>query len=144
MDEVTIAAAGLNGKMSEVNAAFGLLQLKHISKALQQRKTADCYYRNALKNITGIKLFEPVNLDNHNFSYFPILIEKEYPLTRDELYLFLKRNNIHARRYFYPLISDTTQYSATTNKKNLKNAKTTSEKILCLPIYPEIENVDTF
>lgn len=139
VDEVTIVAAGLNGKMSEVNAAFGLLQLKHISKALQQRKIVDSYYRNALKNTAGIKLPVPVNLDNHNFSYFPILIEKEYPLTRDELYLFLKRNNIYVRKYFYPLISDTTQYSATTNKKNLKNAKTTSEKILCLPIYPEIE-----
>lgn len=139
VDEVTIVAAGINGKMSEVNAAFGLLQLKHIDNALDKRKSVDSFYRDALSKEPGISLLQPLNLEKHNFSYFPILIENNYPLSRDELYFLLKENNIHARRYFYPLISDTTQYNSTSKKNHLKTSKSISSKVICLPIFPEID-----
>ncbi|MGM0823654.1 MAG: DegT/DnrJ/EryC1/StrS family aminotransferase [Pseudomonadota bacterium] len=140
VDEVTIVAPGINGKMSEVNAAFGLLQLQHIDKALENRKSVDNYYRDALKKTPGISLLNPLSLEKHNFSYFPILIEKDYPLSRDQLHSLLKENNIHARRYFHPLISNTTQYHNATKKNNLKVAKLISSKVICLPIFPGIES----
>tara|TARA_R110002020_G_scaffold20990_11_gene70994 strand:+ start:2507 stop:3619 length:1113 start_codon:yes stop_codon:yes gene_type:complete len=139
VDEVTVVAAGINGKMSEINAAFGLLQLKHIDNALEKRKSVDKFYRGALSKEPGISLLQPLNLEKHNFSYFPILIEKNYPLSRDQLYFLLKENDIHARRYFYPLISDTTQYNSTSKRNHLKVSKSVSNKVICLPIFPEIE-----
>ncbi|MBT2772448.1 DegT/DnrJ/EryC1/StrS family aminotransferase [Halomonas sp. ISL-60] len=139
VDEVTVVAPGINGKMSEVNAAFGLLQLQYINKALEERKSVDNYYRDALNSTPGISILKPLNLEKHNFSYFPILIESNYPLSRDQLYFLLKENNIHARRYFYPLISNTPQYNSLSKKNHLKVAKSISSKVICLPIFPSIE-----
>ncbi len=76
VDEVTVVASGINGKMSEINAAFGLLQLKHIDDALQQRKAIAQRYREALGGIAGIEL---VQLTEHsNNAYFPILVQDNY------------------------------------------------------------------
>ncbi|MGZ8546854.1 MAG: DegT/DnrJ/EryC1/StrS family aminotransferase, partial [Sulfuricurvum sp.] len=110
VDEVTVVAPGINGKMSEINAAFGLLQLQHIDNAIKQRKEIDKMYRNALCDINGITLLHEKSEQASNYSYFPILIEDEFSLSRDELYQQLRDNNIFARRYFYPLISDFPMY----------------------------------
>ncbi|MCK9238351.1 MAG: DegT/DnrJ/EryC1/StrS family aminotransferase, partial [Thiopseudomonas sp.] len=139
VDEVTVVASGINGKMSEINAAFGLLQLKHINQALEQRKAIAQRYREALSGIAGIEL---VQLTEHsNNAYFPILVQDSYPLSRDELYELFKENGIHVRRYFYPLISEFPMYrglpSAQVN--NLPTAKMKSEQVLCLPIYSALE-----
>lgn len=139
VDEVTVVAAGVNGKMSEVNAAFGLLQLKHIDKAIESRKTIDSHYRNALSEIPGISLLNPLDLEKHNFSYFPILVENEYPLSRNELYFLLKENNIHGRRYFYPLISEASTYRQQSYiNSSPEIALQVADKVLCLPIYPHL------
>lgn len=137
-DEVTVVNVGINGKMSEVNAAFGLLQLKHIDQALQQRKEIDQLYREKLKDISGIKVLEFSGQIQHNYSYFPILVSEEYPLGRDQLYDKLKEKSIFGRRYFYPLISDFSTYSdlSSAAKENLPVAKKISKQVLCLPIYP--------
>lgn len=139
VDEVTVVASGINGKMSEINAAFGLLQLKHIDDALQQRKGIAQRYRQALSGIEGIEL---VQLTEHsNNAYFPILVQDNYPLSRDELYDTLKANDIHVRRYFYPLISEFPMYRGLPSAQlnHLPTAKIKSEQILCLPIYPALE-----
>ncbi|MCA8866731.1 MULTISPECIES: DegT/DnrJ/EryC1/StrS family aminotransferase [unclassified Halomonas] len=141
VDEVTVVAPGINGKMSEVNSAFGLLQLKYIDAALESRKLVDKHYRDALSEIKGIRLLKPLDLEKHNFSYFPIVIDKEYPISRDKLYFLLREKNIYARRYFYPLISNTTHYNSRFKENHLKNAKSISEKVICLPIFPEIEKI---
>ncbi|MBU3613691.1 DegT/DnrJ/EryC1/StrS family aminotransferase [Polynucleobacter sp. Latsch14-2] len=142
VDEVTVDVAGINGKMSEVNAAFGLVQLNHIDAALDGRKKVDTLYRSLLKDVVGIKCLEDTGKKVANYSYFPILVEQDYPLTRDELYQKLKDCNIYARRYFYPLISQFPTYKNlnSSNSKNLLNALDASEKVLCLPIYPDLEN----
>lgn len=143
VDEVTVVAAGINGKMSEVNAAFGLLQLQHIDQVLNDRKKIDAHYREALREISGIKIFQPIDLEKHNFSYFPILVEDDYALNRDDLYALLRKNNIYSRRYFYPLISEASTYrpqaSASTG---LKISLKISKKVLCLPIYPHLESAE--
>lgn len=140
VDEVTVVAPGINGKMSEINAAFGLLQLKHIDQAIAQRKAVDDAYREALKDTKGIKIITDAEQTVRNYSYFPVLIEKNYPLTRDELYQKLKDNNIFSRRYFYPLISDFPMYRGmpSAKKNNLLSAGLVAEKVLCLPIYPSL------
>ncbi|PCF96484.1 DegT/DnrJ/EryC1/StrS family aminotransferase [Vreelandella nigrificans] len=145
VDEVTVVAAGINGKMSEVNAAFGLLQLKYIDKALDGRKFVDSYYRSTLHEVPGISFLTPLDLEKHNFSYFPILVEDEYPLSRNELYFLLKENNIHGRRYFYPLISEASTYRQQSHINPSPDiALRVADKVLCLPIYPHlsIEEID--
>jgi dTDP-4-amino-4,6-dideoxy-D-glucose transaminase len=140
-DEVTVTAPGINGKMSEVNAAFGLLQLHHIEKAIIRRKEIEYQYRKKLSNIKGISMLSPPTDTVGNASYFPIFIDKEYPQTRDQLYDKLKEIGIHGRRYFYPLISDMPMYRGLpSSKTSLSNAKQISNKVICLPIYPNLAN----
>lgn len=139
-DELTVTAPGINGKMSEINAAFGLVQLKHIDKAMKQRQAVDARYREALADIRGITLYQHNNNANCNFSYFPILVEGDYPLSRDELYDKLKENHILSRRYFYPLISNMPMYRGLSSAaiSNLPQANQLAEKVLCLPIFNEL------
>ncbi|KFK97886.1 MULTISPECIES: dTDP-4-amino-4,6-dideoxy-D-glucose aminotransferase VioA [unclassified Serratia (in: enterobacteria)] len=139
-DELTVVAPGINGKMSEVNAAFGLVQLKHIDKVMQLRRNIDFRYRASLAEVKGITLYQhDINADS-NFSYFPILVENNYPLSRDELYEKLKENHILSRRYFYPLISNMPMYRGlpSSQASRLINANEVSSKVLCLPIYHEL------
>ena len=142
VDEETISDAGINGKMSEVNAAFGLLQLKHVDEALQKRQVVDLYYRKKLSDIKGITVVEKVDGLKSNYSYFPILVEDQYSLSRDELYQKLKSENIFARRYFYPLISDAAPFKNLPSAKgsSLKVAKNISDKVLCLPLFPNLDD----
>ena len=140
IDETTVVAPGINGKMSELNASFGLLQLKSVDQAIEKRKHIDQRYRDALSNIPGITCLEERVSFKPNYSYFPILVESNYPLSRDDLYLKLKENEIYARRYFYPLISDFPMYKSmpSAKKENLPVAIAASAKVLCLPIYPSL------
>ncbi|RIZ72151.1 MAG: DegT/DnrJ/EryC1/StrS family aminotransferase, partial [Methylococcales bacterium] len=101
-DEVTVVAPGINGKMSEINAAFGLLQLKGIDEALEKRKWVDTIYRQCLATIKGIVCPLGMGEKATNYAYFPILVQSDYPLTRDALYQKFRDNNVQVRRYFYP------------------------------------------
>lgn len=143
-DEVTIMAPGINGKMNEVQAAFGMLQLKHIDHAIEQRKVVDRRYRENLHGVNGVTVMDEPADTKHNFSYFPVLVNSDYPLSRDALYQRLREAGIHARRYFYPLISDMPMYRglSSANAANLPQAKRISERILCLPIYPDLADED--
>lgn len=140
-DEVTVTAPGINGKMSEFNAALGLLQLQHIDKALALRKTIDATYRTLLNGSKGLRCLEKTVENWSNYAYFPILVEPDYPLTRDALYQKLNDNGIHARRYFYPLISDFPMYRGqpSAQRDNLPVASVAAQQVLCLPIYPTLE-----
>lgn len=140
VDEVTVVAPGINGKMSEINAAFGLLQLKHIDQALARRKEIDATYRAQLSGVKGIACLGDAGEAVANYAYFPILVQPEYPLSRDSLYQLLKEGNIYARRYFYPLISDFPMYRSmpSAQRSNLPVAADAATKVLCLPIYPAL------
>ena len=143
-DEVTVMAPGINGKMSEINAAFGLLQLRHVDAATTERRTIDALYREALSGVAGISLL-PVPADTEcSYSYVPVLVEGNYPLSRDGLYARLKEHNIFSRRYFYPLISEMPMYRGlpSARPENLPVAEAISQKVLCLPIYPGLAQAD--
>jgi dTDP-4-amino-4,6-dideoxygalactose transaminase len=145
-DEVTVTAPGINGKMNEVQAAFGLLQLQHMGHVLERRKWVEAYYRDALAHVKGITLL-PIQKDTiGNAAYCPIFVEDEYSLSRDELYKKMKDNGIYGRRYFYPLISNMPMYRGLASAKvdRLKVAHKISNSVICLPIHTnlQIEDVD--
>jgi dTDP-4-amino-4,6-dideoxy-D-glucose transaminase len=142
VDEVSVVAAGLNGKMSELNAALGLLQLKHIERTLEQRRDIDAKYRVLLGDIKGIRCLEPSGETVTNCGYFPILVEPEYRLSRDRLQAILADHNIFSRRYFFPLISEFPMYRdlGSARASNLPIANDAASKVLCLPIYPDLTN----
>lgn len=140
IDETNINTIGSNGKMSEVNAAFGLLQLKHMDTFLRGRMNADLFYREELKDITGISIVMPCGQKISNFSYFPVLIEPEFPLSRDELFTYLKKYNIFARRYFYPIIPDFQAYLNIGEVCDVSNAREMASKVLCLPMHADLNS----
>ena len=140
MDETTVVAPGINAKMSEINAAFGMLQLQHVDAALAQRQRIDAGYREALRNVPGIRCLQDAGEQVANYSYFPLLVDADYPLSRDALYQKLKDNSIYARRYFYPLITDFPMYRGmpSAHRENLPVATAAAQKVICLPIYPNL------
>ncbi len=143
-DETTVVAAGINGKMNEVQAAFGLLQLQHIDEAFQKRLTLDTHYRELLNAVPGISMLTfPKNVD-WNYAYFPIRVGADYPISRDELYSVLKQNGIMSRRYFYPLISNFPMYRGLPSaaKSLLPHANYIADEVICLPIYPDLKVED--
>lgn len=144
VNETTVTAPGINGKMSEINAAFGLLQLKHIDEVLDRRRAIEAHYRAALEGIVGIRILDAPADTLGNASYFPILVSPDYPLSRDELYESLKANAIYARRYFYPLISNFPMYRQlpTAAKANLPNATQIANQVISLPLYPALSPDD--
>lgn len=144
VDELTVVAPGINGKMSEINAAFGMLQLQHIDQALARRKEIDSTYRELLKHVKGIRCLQNAGETIANYAYFPILVDTDYPISRDDLYQKLKDQNIFARRYFYPLISDFPMYRGlpSASRDNLPTATAAALKVMCLPIYPELQHVE--
>jgi dTDP-4-amino-4,6-dideoxygalactose transaminase len=140
VDEVTVVSAGINGKMSEFNAALGLLQLKHVEVALRRRGEIDARYRQRLKAIKGIRCLDMAANVVKNYAYFPIFVQPDYPLSRDELYLKLKEKDIHTRRYFFPLVSNFDMYRGYSSAApaNLSIANDAASQVVCLPIYPHL------
>lgn len=140
--ETTIVAPGINSKMNEMQAALGLVQLKHYHANIQKRHAIADAYREGLANVKGISFLpEPENTES-NFAYFPILVnKKEYGLSRDQLYEKLKQNNIYGRRYFYPLISEFSMYKGldSARPENLPVAEKMANQVICLPIYPILD-----
>lgn len=141
VNELKVVAPGINGKMSEFNAALGLLQLKHFDAVITKRKAIDALYREQLRGISGITLVEKVEQSATNYAYFPVLVEQDFALSRDELHQRLKEQGIYTRLYFYPLISEFPTYRGmpSASPENLPCATEISRKILCLPIYPDLD-----
>ncbi len=139
--ETRVIAPGINGKMDEVRAAYGLVQLKYIDKAIQIRKKITHQYKEHLKKVEGISFFEENKDVRMNYSYFPIFVnEQKYGMRRDALYEKLKSKGIFGRRYFYPLISDFSTYRGlpSSSKDNLRNAHTLADSVICLPMHHEL------
>lgn len=145
VDEVTIIGAGMNAKMNEFQAAVGLVQLKHFDDALQKRKCIFNMYKDGLSGVPGVHVIDQHETNTPNYSYAPIIINKEEAgMSRDELYALLRANNIYTRRYFYPLISNLEIYKdlPSANITNLPNANRLSNSVICLPMYTELAHTD--
>lgn len=145
--ELVVEEPGINAKLNEVQAAYGLLQLRYVDGFIARRKEITELYRTLLKDIQGIRFFYDMQNVEHCYSYFPILIDSEkYGKSRDDVYQKLKENNIFARRYFYPLISNFEPYKElpSAEPNNLPRATKAAEEVMCLPIYVELEETDVF
>lgn len=141
-NETTVIAPGINAKMNEVQAAYGLLQLKSFKELTDQRKVIAHEYYKHLEGIEGISFLKEMDNVEHNYAYFPIFVDaSKFLMSRDDLYFKLKDNNIYGRRYFYPLISEFPSYRGleSSNPDNLRIAKRIADQVICLPIYPDLK-----
>ncbi len=150
-DEVTVVAPGINSKMDEIRAAYGLLNLKYVDQAIENRKKVAKFYTDQLQSVKGVSLYKPLansfdqNEIKFNYSYFPIFIdEKEFGMSRDELYNKFRANNILSRRYFYPLITEFSPYKSfdSAAKHNLPIANQIADSVLCLPMHHALTQDD--
>lgn len=144
-NETTVVAPGINSKMDEVRSAYGLLNLKQVDKAIEQRHQVAIRYREALRGKAGIRFFDDMPGVKHNYSYFPIFInEAEYGISRDALYEKMKAQNVLGRRYFYPLISTFSPYNKypSADPKNLPIATQMADEVICLPMHHELTKDD--
>ena len=137
-NETTVVAPGINSKMDEMRAAYGILNLRQVDKAIEARQIVAQRYREALRGVEGVTFFDDMPSVRHNYSYFPIFIDAEkFGRTRDELYFEMKESNVLGRRYFYPLISDFSTYRGlpSATRENLPNAYRIADSVLCLPMH---------
>ena len=143
-NETTVVQSGINGKMNELSSAFGLLQLKHVDATIEKRKVIDKTYREGLGATPGIRCHIQPEDGKANYSYFPILVDEKFSLTRDQLYEELRKNGINGRRYFYPLITEFDVYkdSPFVRRTRLPVAKRAADQVICLPIHPYLTNND--
>lgn len=140
--ETTVVAPGINSKMDEIRAAYGLLNLQQVDRAIANRKATAEKYRAALKDVPGIRTLKDIEGVHHNYAYFPIFIdENAYGISRDDLYTKLQEHNIFGRRYFYPLISTFSAYKGleSANPKNLPIAHKLANQVLCLPMFAGLD-----
>ena len=144
-DEVTVVKPGINAKMNEVQAAFGLLQLQYMDQIAAARAKIADRYCSAFRDVKGLLLPEIALHSTRNNSYFPVRITNQFPIARDELYNALRARNVLTRRYFYPLISEFPSYRGLPSAANLPVATEISRQVLCLPIYPglDVQSQDT-
>ena len=141
--ETEVVAPGINSKMDEIRAAFGLLNLKQVDEAIEKRHQVAVQYREALRNVKGIRFFDDMLGVKHNYSYFPIFIDaEEYGMTRDELYFKMKNQGVLGRRYFYPLISTFSTYRGlpSATPENLPVATKIANEVICLPMHHSLPN----
>ena len=143
--ETEVVAPGINSKMDEVRAAYGLLNLRQVDAAIEARRWVAVRYREALRGVEGITFFDDVPGVRHNYSYFPIFVDAEkYGMTRDELYFKMRERGVWGRRYFYPLISTFSTYRGleSSRSENLPNAHKLAEEVICLPMHHALTEED--
>lgn len=139
--ETEVVAPGINSKMDEMRAAYGLLNLRQVDAAIESRHQVAIKYREGLRDVDGISFMEDMPGVKHNYSYFPIFVDAEkYGMTRDELYFKMKDAKVLGRRYFYPLISEFATYCGlpSSSRENLPNAHKMADSVICLPMHHEL------
>jgi dTDP-4-amino-4,6-dideoxygalactose transaminase len=144
-NETTVVAPGINSKMDEMRAAYGILNLRQVDAAIAARQKVANRYREALRNVPGVTFFDDMPGVRHNYSYFPIFIDAEkYGMTRDALYFKMKETNVLGRRYFYPLISEFSTYRGlpSAGSDNLPEATKIADSVICLPMHHELSEED--
>jgi len=143
--ETEVVAPGINSKMDEVRSAYGLLNLRQVDEAIEKRRQVAMKYREALRNVKGVRFFDDMPSVRHNYSYFPVFISaEEYGMTRDELYFKMKEHGVLGRRYFYPLISTFSTYRGlpSASPENLPVATRIANEVICIPMHHGLTDED--
>jgi len=135
---------GTNGKMNEAQAAMGLALIPYLEEIITKRRHWFNFYLEQLSEVQGIKLMTIPSELEYNYSYFPILVQSGFPLTRDELFICFQEENIFSRKYFYPLITDFSLYKGYNiiSKHKIPNARKIADSVICLPLYPDLSEYD--
>lgn len=138
-DAETIDGVGSNAKMNEFVAAMGLCTLRHVDEEIAKRKAVAECYRKYLSGIDGIQLPPIQENVQPNYAYFPIVVhEKVFGATRNEIFAKLAENNIHARKYFYPLTNAFDAYHGRFDPNLTPVALHISKRVLTIPLYAEL------
>jgi dTDP-4-amino-4,6-dideoxygalactose transaminase len=143
--ETEVVGPGINSKMDEIRAAYGILNLRQVDAAIEARHKIAVEYRKAFRGLEGITFMDDMPGVKHNYSYFPIFVDADkYGETRDELYFRMREENVYGRRYFYPLISEFATYRdlPSASKENLPNAHKMANSVICLPMHHELSDND--
>ena len=143
--EIEVVAPGINSKVDEVRCAYGLLNLKQVDAAIAHRRRVAEKYREALRDVPGIRFFDDMPGVRHNYGYFPIFVNaEEYGMTRDELYFKMQKAGVYGRRYFYPLISTFSPYRELPSAapENLPVATKMANEVICLPMHQDLTEKD--
>lgn len=135
----TVTSVGLNAKMNEFAAAMGICNLEILDAAITRRKEIVNRYLECISGMEGIRtldyrMFSEKGMQ-YNYAYMPIEIDEETAgYSRDSLAAFLRSQNIEARKYFYPLVSDYECYRERFDSSRTPVAKRAAQRILTLPI----------
>jgi dTDP-4-amino-4,6-dideoxygalactose transaminase len=143
VDEETVMGPGINGKLSELHAALGLLQLDQLDAEIAHRKVLTDTYREHLRDVPGLSFREDLPEVGHNYAYFVVRIDRAaYGVERDRLHDQLRAFNVHARKYFHPLCSHHPPYDSLPSAapENLPIAEKIATEVLCLPLYGTLAN----
>jgi len=141
VNEDEVRGTGVNGKLSEIHAALGLTILETALREFDLRGRLSEHYSARLADVEGVKIRAPEEDTTHNHSYFPIEIDEErFGLSRDEVNLALRAENIFARKYFFPLCSENEAYRnhPSAHPSRLPHAHRLATRILCLPNYGDL------
>lgn len=144
-DEITVSSLGINGKMNEVQAAFGLLQLRYVDGAINRRNKISARYKHHLESVEGIEIpHHPSNVTS-NGGYFPILVQGQDNKDRDSLFAKLRSEEVVCRRYFYPLITNFPMYAGCkgASPDRLPVANRVANQVLCLPVHARMTDDET-
>ena len=134
-----VDSIGANAKMNEFQAAMGICNLRHIDEEIEKRENVFRWYQERLMDVKGIQCPQIATNVVSNYAYYPILVdEKQYGISRDELYENLIRENIYTRKYFYPLTTEYQCYKGRFNKSETPVALEISNKVLTLPMYADL------
>lgn len=139
----SVESVGGNAKMNEFQAAMGIVNFPHIDESLSTRKELALRYNDRLKSVKGVKVLSSQQNTCSNYAYYPVVFEGD-KWNRDWVADKLAQNNVFARKYFYPLVSDFDCYREHYDSSKTPVARDIASKVLTLPLYVDMttEEVD--
>lgn len=132
---------GGNAKMNEFQAAMGICNIRHVNEEIEKRRIIVDRYMQRLENIQGIKIPKKQKGVKSNYAYFPVIFDG-YNMNRDEVFQTLKKEDIIARKYFYPITNSFQCYRGKFDSNETPVAKYISERVLTLPLYGDLDLED--
>ncbi len=126
---------GTNGKMTEIAAAMGLVNLDSIDEMVEANRLNYMTYRDELDALPGIRLLSYDGSERNNYQYIVIEISNECTASRDHIIKGLHAENVLARRYFWPGCHNMTPYKELYPHSGLvlPNTQQVADRVILLP-----------
>lgn len=137
--EEDVGAVGANAKINEFCCAMGICNLRHVEEEIKKRKLVYERYRERLAGMKGITVNAEQEGLQRNYAYFPIVIDPEaFGSSRQEVAAYLAKNEIYARKYFYPLTNTFSAFRGKYNANDTPVALHISKRVLTLPMFADL------